>query len=119
LDKLLQYKKILNVPNSVTIIEDFMPFLERVIEKKPTGILNAVNPGVYEHRDLLERYREKIDPQREFEYIGLEEFEGLTKAARSNCVLSTSLCEKMGIAMPHVNESLPVLVDRYKASLGS
>jgi dTDP-4-dehydrorhamnose reductase len=119
LDKLLQYKKILNVPNSVTIIEDFMPFLERVIEKKPTGILNAVNPGVYEHRDLLERYREKIDPQREFEYIGLEEFEGLTKAARSNCVLSTAHCEKMGIAMPPVSESLPVLVDRYKASLGS
>jgi len=116
LDKLLQYKKILNVPNSVTIIEDFLPFLERVIEKKPSGVLNAVNPGVYEHRDLLELYREKIDPSRTFEYIGLEEFEGLTKAARSNCVLSTALCEEMGISMPHVSESLPKLIDRYKAS---
>jgi len=119
LDKLLQYKKILNVPNSVTILEDFMPFLERVLEKRPTGVLNAVNPGVYEHRDLLELYREKIDPARSFEYIGLEAFEGLTKAARSNCVLSTALCEKLGIAMPPVSESLPVLVDRYKDSLRS
>lgn len=117
LDKLLQYNKILNVPNSVTVIEDFLPFLERVIEKKPTGILNAVNPGVYEHQDLLELYRQKVDPSRSFEYIGLEEFEGLTKAARSNCVLSTALCEKMGISMPHISDSLPRLIDRYKASL--
>ncbi|MGE3278968.1 MAG: sugar nucleotide-binding protein [Candidatus Altimarinota bacterium] len=116
LDKLLQYNKILNVPNSVTVIEDFLPFLERVIEKKPTGVLNAVNPGAYEHKDLLELYREKIDPSRTFEYIGLEEFAGLTKAARSNCVLSTALCEKKGISMPHISESLPKLIDRYKAS---
>lgn len=114
LDKLLQYKKILSVPNSVTIIEDFLPFLERVIEKKPTGVLNAVNPGRYEHRDLLELYREKVDDSRTFEYIGLEEFAGMTKAERSNCVLSTALAEKMGIAMPPVSESLPFLIDRYR-----
>lgn len=116
LDKLLQYKKILNVPNSVTIIEDFLPFLERVIKKKPTGVLNAVNPGMYEHRDLLELYRQKIDPSRTFEYIGLEEFAGMTKAERSNCVLSTALSEKMGIAMPPVSQSLPLLIDRYRVA---
>lgn len=116
LDKLRKYDQILSLPNSVTIIEDFMPFLERVIEKKPTGVLNAVNPGAYEHRDLLELYREKIDPSKKFEYISLAEFAGMTKAARSNCVLSTALCEKMGIAMPPVSESLPKLIDRYRAS---
>jgi len=113
LDKLLQYQKILSVPNSVTVIEDFMPFLERVIEKRPVGVLNAVNPGAYEHRDLLELYREKIDPKRNFEYISLEQFQGMTKAQRSNCVLSTTLTEKLGIAMPNVSESLPRLIESY------
>ena len=113
LDKLLQYKKILSVPNSVTVIEDFMPFLERVIEKKPVGVLNAVNPGSYEHRDLLERYREQIEPKRVFEYITLEQFQGMTKAPRSNCVLSTAGCEKLGITMPNVSISLPRLIDAY------
>lgn len=116
LDKLLQYQKILSVPNSVTIIEDFLPFLERVIEKRITGVLNAVNPGAYEHRDLLELYRERIDPKRSFEYITLEQFIGMTKAQRSNCVLSTKKCEELGIAMPSVQESLPKLIDRYGAN---
>lgn len=113
LNKLLQYRKILSVPNSVTIIEDFMPFLERVIEKRPTGILNAVSPGIYEHRDLLELYRDKIDPNRVFEYITPEEFQGMTKAARSNCVLSADLSQKLGIAMPDIKESLTQVIESY------
>ncbi|MDP2691962.1 MAG: sugar nucleotide-binding protein [Candidatus Gracilibacteria bacterium] len=114
LDKLLQYDKILSVPNSVTIMEDFMPFLERVIDKRPVGVLNAVNPGVYEHRDLLELYREIVDPSRSFEYIGLEEFEGMTKAKRSNCVLSTKKGEEMGIAMPSVEGNLQRVLESYR-----
>jgi len=117
LDKLLQYDKILNVPNSVTVMDDLMVFIEKVIEKRPVGPLNAVNPGSYEHKMLLELYREKIDSSREFEYIGLEEFAGMTRAQRSNCVLSTKLVEEMGIAMPRVEESLERLVDEYKSEL--
>lgn len=119
LDKLLRYQKILSVPNSVTVIEDFLPFLERVIEKRVVGVLNAVNPGTYEHRDLLELYREQIDSARAFEYITLEQFAGMTKAQRSNCVLSTKKSEELGIAMPSVQESLPKLIDTYKALLPS
>ena len=117
LNKLLRYDKILNLPNSVTVIEDFMPFLERVIERRPVGILNAVNPGVYQHRDLLERYRQHIDPSKIFHYIGMEEFSGMTKAARSNCVLSTALAEKLVIAMPAISDSLPQLIESYRMSL--
>jgi dTDP-4-dehydrorhamnose reductase len=119
LNKLLKYDKILSVPNSVTVMEDFMPFIVRVIEKRPVGPLNAVNPGAYEHRDLLEMYREIVDPSRSFEYIGLEEFAGMTKAERSNCVLSTKKTEEMGIEMPEVSESLPKMLQSYKEKVQS
>ncbi|MDP3975504.1 MAG: sugar nucleotide-binding protein [bacterium] len=114
LDKLLGYSKVMSVPNSVTVMEDLMPFIERVIEKRPTGPLNAVNPGVYEHRDLLELYRELVDGSRQWEYIGLEEFSGMVRAERSNCVLSTKRSEEMGIAMPPVQESLRRVVESYR-----
>ena len=117
LDKLLKYDKIISLPNSVTVMEDFMPFLERVIERRPEGVLNAVNPGVYEHRDLLERYREVVDPERNFTYITPEEFAGMTKARRSDCVLSTALVVKMGIAMPKVQDSLNTLVEQYRIAV--
>ncbi|MDF2379313.1 MAG: sugar nucleotide-binding protein [Candidatus Gracilibacteria bacterium] len=114
LNKLLKYEKVISVPNSVTVMEDFMPFIERVIEKRVVGSLNSVNLGVYEHRDLLELYRKIVDPQRSFEYIGLDEFEGMTVAKRSNCVLSTKKCEDLGIAMPHFKDSLPRVLEAYR-----
>lgn len=117
LDKLLRYDQIISLPNSVTIMEDFMLFLERVLEKRPEGVLNAVNPGVYEHRDLMKLYNEYVDSERAFSYLTPEEFEGMTKAKRSNCVLSTSLTEDMGIAMPHVSVSLPKMMLSYAQSL--
>ncbi len=117
LNKLLKYDKILSVPNSVTIMEDFMPFVERVIEKRVTGVLNAVNPGVYEHKDLLEKYREIVDPSRSFEYIGLDEFEGMTIAKRSNCVLSTANSDKLAISMPNMQDSLSKILEQYKMNV--
>lgn len=117
LNKLLKYEKVVNVPNSVTVMEDLMPFIERVIEKRVVGPLNAVNPGVYQHKELLERYREIVEPDREFHYIGLEEFEGMTVAKRSNCVLSTKKCEELGIAMPHFTESLPRVLEAYRQQM--
>ncbi len=125
LTKLLNYKKILNVPNSVTIIEDLMPFIEKVIQKRSqiealdNRILNAVNPGVYHHRDLLELYRKHVDPPRrtgparQFEYITLDQFSGMTKAPRSNCVLSTKKSEELGIAMPEAASSLQEIIKNY------
>jgi dTDP-4-dehydrorhamnose reductase len=118
LNKILKYEKIISLPNSVTIMEDFMLFVEQVCEQRITGVLNAVNPGVYEHKMILELYREIVDPSRSFEYIGLDEFTGMVKAARSNCVLSTVKCEELGIAMPAVNEDrLRKLLESYKDSL--
>ena len=128
LTKLLQYKKILNAPNSVTLIEDLMPFIEKIIERRveiealPNRIFNAVNPGVYHHRDLLELYQKNVDPlrrtgpSRPFEYITPDQFAGMTKAARSNCVLSTKKSEKLGIAMPSIGNRLESLVRGYLTS---
>jgi dTDP-4-dehydrorhamnose reductase len=114
LDKILKYDRILSVPNSVTIMEHFMPFLEQVCMQRVCGVLNAVNPGWYEHRDLLELYRDIVDSSKSFEYIGLEAFEGMTKAARSNCVLSTSRCKELGIEMPEVGASLTLLLQQRR-----
>lgn len=123
LTKLLQYKKILNEPNSVTVVEDLMEFIEKIIERRveiealPNRVFNAVNPGMYHHSDLLELYRKTVDPSRQFEVITLEQFEGMTKAKRSNCVLSTKKSEKMGIAMPEIQGRLEQMVKSYSLAL--
>jgi dTDP-4-dehydrorhamnose reductase len=116
IDKLLKYDKIVDIPNSVTIMEDFMPFVEKVCERKITGVLNATNSGLFKHSMLLELYREIVDPSRSFEYVS--GYDGLDlKAKRSNCVLSSKKCEELGIAMPEISGRLREVVESYKASI--
>jgi len=42
----------------------------------------------------MNKYREIVDPSHRFEVITIEELNAVTKAGRSNCVLSTSKLEK-------------------------
>ncbi|MBU1907684.1 sugar nucleotide-binding protein, partial [Patescibacteria group bacterium] len=56
IDKLVNYPKIINVENSVTIVEDLVAAVIGVIEKRGTGVFHAVNPGAMRHRDLIALY---------------------------------------------------------------
>lgn len=66
------------------------------------GVLNAVNPGRYEYRDLLEVVSGKGGFVAMFEYIGLEAFAGMMKVEQSNGVLSTAWRRELGIGMSRV-----------------
>ena len=122
--KLLRYKTILCLNNSVTVLDDFMEFLVKLLDyneknkgEEIYGILNAVNPGPYVHKTLLEMYLKMSgDDTKKFEYIeNLDDFYklGLTAAGRSNCVLDTTICRKYGLEMPHVDDVLPQIVQKY------
>ncbi|PIN75602.1 hypothetical protein COV18_02030 [Candidatus Woesearchaeota archaeon CG10_big_fil_rev_8_21_14_0_10_37_12] len=112
LTKILNYQKIISLPNSITVVEDFLPFIEKICEQKIKGIINAVNPGIYQHKDILDLYAQQ-DPTKIFTYISEEEFDKLVEAKRSNCILSTKKTEQLGIAMPPIQERLPWLVQEY------
>ena len=54
INKLVSYKKVISVPNSVTLVEDMFPAIEKLATIKPIGILNLVNDGYVEHKNILE-----------------------------------------------------------------
>ncbi len=59
IDKLASYKKIIDVENSVTIIDDMIAVLHTLMEKRGQGIFHVTNPGVVRHRDIMELYQLK------------------------------------------------------------
>lgn len=119
LTKIAGYKRLISVPNSVTLLEDLGPALEIAIAKRITGILNLTNDGWITHRDLLYWYKQVVDPAHQYELISVEELEkNIVKAGRSNCVLSTELAKSHGISMPALDdERLEKLMVNYKTSL--
>jgi dTDP-4-dehydrorhamnose reductase len=117
--KIATYKKVISVPNSVTVIEDLFPALCVLAEKKPIGILNLVNDGPVTHAAILAAYKNIVDPTHTYECIDVKELEqNVVKAARSNCVLSNEKARTLGISMPALTGSrLSEIMIAYKASL--
>ncbi len=107
ISKIVSYKKVISVPNSVTLIEDLWPALEQLIRIKPTGILNLTNESHVEHKQLLRAYKKFVNPEHSYELISLKRLEGpggIVKSRRSNCVLSMKKARSLGILMPALTE---------------
>ena len=123
INKIASYKKVISIPNSVTLIEDLWPTIEKLIEVRPTGILNLTNEGYVEHKAILSAYKKFVDPNHTYTKITLAELEGpggITKAKRSNCILSTRKAESLGISMPKIDDAkIAEVMKKFKASLNA
>ncbi len=117
IDKLLKYEKVASIPNSFTIVEDFIPASYQLIEQQQKGIFNMTNVGWMDHKFLMETYREIVDSSKEFEYMGEAGLAAVTCAARSNCILDASKRENLGISMPNIKERIPEILKKYKENL--
>lgn len=116
--KIANYPKVISVPNSITIIDDMVVATKQLMDKKALGIYNMVNPGAIEHKDILALYKEIVDPNHVYELITLEELEkNLTKAKRSNAILSMEKLANEGITMPPIQDRIRDLLIEYKKNL--
>lgn len=97
--KLIKYDRVLDVQNSLTYLPDMLDTAQKLIEKRKTGIYNMVNPGAISPYQIMEMYKEKVDPSHSFERLTLEDLSDVVKAGRSNCVLSTEKLKKEGIEL--------------------
>jgi dTDP-4-dehydrorhamnose reductase len=104
--KLRQYSRVLDVPNSLTALPDFLFAASRLIDRRATGIWNIVNEGAISPFEIMCRYRDLVDPAHRFERLALEDLAEVTRAGRSNCVLSTAKLRAAGIVMPPIHEAI-------------
>jgi len=114
--KILKYDKIINTPNSITIIEDLLAAAKKLMDKDAKGIFNIVNPGAETHKELIDLYNEFSNKKKEFEVISIDQLDSSLKARRSNCILSTKKLEQQGIFMKPVNEALRETIQKYTKS---
>lgn len=111
ISKITKYEKICSIPNSMTVLPDLLPILIDMVQKKKTGTVNLVNPGVISHNEILDLYKEILDPSFTYQNFTLEEQNKVLKSHRSNNQLDTSLLESEYFVLP-IYESVKRLFKR-------
>lgn len=102
--KIKSYAKIINVPNSMSVLHDLLPLLAAMSDKKFTGLYNFTNPGVISHNQVLDYFKQILDPNLKYENFTQEEHDELLKVPRSNNKLDTTKLEQ---AAKELNLPLP------------
>jgi len=104
--KIVKYDRVVNVPNSMTVLTELLPVSLVMAERSLVGIYNFCNPGAISHNEVLDLYKKYIDPEYTYTNFTLEEQEKILKAGRSNNTLDhTKLmdaCEGLEINEIHV-----------------
>lgn len=119
IDKLINYKWVIDNQNSITVIPDFLVVVSELIKKRRIEIYNVVNPGTISPAEIMRIYKEIVDPNHDFDPISEKEFCDLSlgKAARSNCKLNTDKLGKEGVPLKPIKERIVELMEEYKKNL--
>lgn len=108
LTKLLNFKQVIDLPNSVTYLPDFIAALKHLLKIDARGIYNMVNKGGLRYPQLLDIYKKYV-PGFKYKVADFREL-GFT---RTNLILSVEKLEKAGFKMRGIEEVLEECVRGY------
>ena len=115
INKLKKYDQLIDTQNSMTYIPDLLKAADTLIQKRATGPYNIVNPGSISPYRVMELYQEIVDSSHTFTKLDEQDLSTVTKAGRSNCVLSTAKIEEEGITLQSVEDAFRDALKQMKS----
>lgn len=92
--KIANYKKVVNIPNYMTVLNELVPLAIDGALRKLSGIYNFINPGVISHNEVLQLYKDYCDKDFTWENFTLDEQNKILAAPRSDNMLDTTKLEQ-------------------------
>ncbi len=111
LDKLVKYRHVINLPNSLTYIPDFLAALKHLLKVNARGVYNIVNKGGVRYPELLDVYKKYV-PDFKYSVIAYKKL----KLKRTNLILSVRKLEGTGFKVRDIHKILEECVSRYVKS---
>ena len=112
--KIVQYKKVISVPNSMSVLPELLPIMIDLAKNHKTGIFNLTNPAD-SHQEILDLYKKYVDPRFTYELMSLEELSKYTIAQRSNNCLDTTKLQQLYPNVRPIKEAVrELLQNKYK-----
>lgn len=116
INKIRGYRQIIDIPNSVTFMDDLVKCISWVATGNHTGIFHVVNPQPLTAAQVMTEYQ-KYDSNHKFEIIDESQLDLLTLAKRSNCILNGDKLKKIGFYMTSTELALSNCMAKYVKNL--
>ena len=104
--KITKYEKICSIPNSMTVLNELIPLMVDMAKKQVTGTVNLTNPGLITHNEILDMYKEIVDPEFKWTNFTLDEQNQVLASGRSNNFLETKRLQEMYPNVKNIKDSV-------------
>jgi dTDP-glucose 4,6-dehydratase/dTDP-4-dehydrorhamnose 3,5-epimerase len=108
LNKLLKFKTIESFPLSISVVDDTLPLILNLAEKRIVGKFSLSNPGKITQDDLLQIYKKSINSDHEY------------KVVKSHMLLDDSSDENitdLSYKLPTIKQSIETVMSHLKENI--
>ena len=116
--KITGYSKICSLPNSMTVLDEFLPYALALMQCRYVGTLNFVNPGVISHNEMLKMYRQFVNPEFEWTNFTVDEQNEILSSKRSNNYLDTAKLESIFPNVRSIQDAVQDCMISYNSPSG-
>ena len=111
--KIATYPQVCSVPNSMTVLPELLEYVLDMLRNHYTGTINLTNPGLISHNEILEMYKEIVDPSFTWKNFSQEEQRAILAADRSNNYLDTKKLEEIFPQVTPIKEAIKKCLIEY------
>lgn len=115
--KIVNYEKICSVNNSMSNLDELLPYIPDMMKKQIVGTFNFTNPGFINHNEILTLYKEIVDNNFTWNNFTLEEQNQVLKSKRSNNFLSTEKLQNLYPEIKHIKDSVIDCLKKYNKNI--
>ena len=112
--KITTYEKICSISNSMTVLPEVLPLVLDMMMHNITGTMNLTNPGTISHNEILDMYRELVDPEFVWQNFTETEQRAILDSDRSNNRLDTRLLESLYPDILSIKDAVRKCLMTYK-----
>ena len=110
--KLTQYEYICSIPNSWSVLPELLPIMIDMAKRKMVGTINLTNPGAITHNEILEMYKEIVDPSFTWKNFSVSDQDKMLKSKRSSNVLKTDKLQALYPNVTPIKEAVRKCLER-------
>ena len=111
--KITKYDKICSIQNSMSYLPDLLPISLDMSMNKTTGTINLTNPGTISHNEILDLYKQYVEPNFTWNNFSIEEQNQILLSKRSNNKLNTTKLESMYPNVSNIQNALDKCLKNY------
>ncbi len=117
LAKWMVYSHFISDQNSVSIIEDMLPVVSKLVQKRISGTFNIVNQGTISPLQVAHLLKKIVNPKLVISETTLDEVNKNLVAKRCSTLLNTDALRTLGYELPHVDKSILKVIESFAKNL--